>query len=194
MIHFFYFYYIFIKHMSVRVCGQCKAVTRKKSRCRLRTCTTGPYCWLHTKSLEGLRVKPSALPIAGKGLYTVVPRAANSVVGDYTGEYLSKKELNRRYPGDTLGEYVYKVRGGKRALYIDSRDTNSGVLRYMNTCDAPVGAMRPCRNNVYLRTVGNRVVAKMCKNAVVNANDELYTSYGPGFPIGGRIVVAGECM
>lgn len=185
--------------MSVRKCDRCKAVKRDGERCKIRTCTTGPYCWLHTKSLSHLRVKPSYIPAAGKGLYTLKARNGGELVGDYTGDILNTYELNRRYPGDTLGEYV--ITGPRKRYrhkwvktYIDARDTNAGNMRYINTCDAPVGQKRVCRNNVESVTTKKAVEIRVCPGVFIGPNSELYMSYGDQYDIGGRKLDAKNCQ
>lgn len=156
-------------------CDQCTAITKKGKRCSICTCKTGPYCFVHLKYLKGLQVKPSRIPGAGMGLYTVVPRAPNSYIDDYTGERLTKKQLETRYPGDVVAEYAWKH--GK--MYIDPVKSNSGAARYANTCDAPAGAKRHCKNNLYAKSTKKAVRFYTC-NRFIPAGEELYVSYGGG--------------
>lgn len=192
----------YLNNMSVRTCDQCRANNRRGTRCRLRTCTTGPYCWIHTKNLEGVRVKRSKIAGAGLGLYTLRARAPNSQVGEYTGELLDKRQLDALYPGDTLAPYAlqldpYRPNPLSKKLtkkkWVDARKTNSGNMRYINTCDAPAGQRRMCRNNVYFHQEGPKLVVKVCPGRIIKKNAELYVSYERDYQIGGQDVVPREC-
>lgn len=55
----------------VRECGRCKKIKPDGARCRLRTCKTFPYCWIHLKYKEGFRVKDSTIPGAGQGVFYI---------------------------------------------------------------------------------------------------------------------------
>ena len=70
---------------SIRKSQQCVANTLKDKQCRKRTAHT-EKCWVHLAKQNNLRIKPSHLIGAGKGLYTwkrTIPRG--STIGKYTG-------------------------------------------------------------------------------------------------------------
>ena len=48
---------------------QCKSNTVKKKRCRKKTAHT-PKCWIHLANEDNLRIKPSNIQNAGKGLFS----------------------------------------------------------------------------------------------------------------------------
>ena len=175
-------------------------MNKKRARCKIRTCATGPFCWIHTKSLDHLRIKPSKIRGAGKGLYTTTHRGPGNIVGHYTGEHLTKKQVESRYPGRTLGEYTIKVgphwagrKYVRKSTWIDARKSNSGNMRYINTCDAPAGTRKACRNNVEFVQVGPMVEVNVCPGRIVKKDAELYVSYGPDYTIGGQKVNALNC-
>lgn len=158
--------------MPSRLCG---APTRGGGTCKIKTTTTYPCCWIHSRvgSRSGtrcagariqtpgpdkvsLRVKPSRIAAAGRGLY--VDAAASGVgaaarkavfkagqtIARYTGKILTQKQLDKRYPGDELAPYA--IRAGKvngRRVYIDGRSWKSSVARYANDgCASPSPSAR----------------------------------------------------
>ena len=83
---------------SVKECQRCEATTKSGNRCKNRTCR-GKLCWQHLKKQEGLRVKPSGIQGAGMGLFTTKPFKKNEKIANYTGEQMSRAQINQRYPG-----------------------------------------------------------------------------------------------
>ena len=146
--------------MSVRECDRCHFLKPDGTRCRLSTCTTGRYCWIHTKKKFGLRVKPSA--VGGKGLFAAKVFRPRAAISRYTGEVLTLQQKLARYPEDDA-EYVLEV--GNR--YIDARSTQSSVARYANDCR---GTGRPC--NAKFR--GSTVEA----TRVIGDGQEVLVPYG----------------
>ena len=70
--------------MSKRTVQVCKATTKAGTPCRLRT-SVDHRCWMHGILEKHLRVKPSTVPGAGKGLFAQlrvrpVPGAHHPVV------------------------------------------------------------------------------------------------------------------
>lgn len=120
---------------TIRTCVQCNFIKQNGERCKLKACTTPEFCWIHFKKIYNLRVKPSQIERAGKGLFTEKDIENNEELGEYKGEKLSKKEINKRYPGNTLGQYAIHISAGKnKNKYIDARSTQSNVFRYANDC------------------------------------------------------------
>src|SRR6478609_1276980 len=68
---------------TLRDCVRCSAKTKSKKRCTRRTCVTAGKCWQHTAAEDGLRVKPSTIPGAGKGLFAERDFAPNRKIADY---------------------------------------------------------------------------------------------------------------
>ena len=122
--------------MSLRECDRCHFLKPDGTRCKLSTCTTGRYCWIHTKKRYGLRVKPST--VGGKGLFAAKRFRPGTTVSRYTGDVLTLNEKLARYPNDDA-EYVLQV--GNTGRFIDARSTQSSVARYTNDCR---GTGRPC--------------------------------------------------
>lgn len=57
----------------------------------------------------GVRVAPSTIPNAGRGLFAMRDFAQGDVVCPYGGRLMNAEELERLYPGDTLAPYVEKI-------------------------------------------------------------------------------------
>lgn len=74
---------------AVRECDRCVAITKSGAVCRNRTCR-GAKCWIHTKTQEGLRIKPSQVANGGFGLHTTRRFPAGAKLADYAGEKLTR--------------------------------------------------------------------------------------------------------
>lgn len=149
-------------------CLRCAARKPNGDQCRLTTCARSPYCWMHLRQKNGLIVKTSTIPGAGKGLFTTIARAKNANIIEYTGEHLDRNALNQRYPGDRLAVYAMHI---NRNHYVDARDPQrSSVARYANDCRRR--ACNNCRLSVY------RGVITLKANRRIAAGEELFASYG----------------
>ena len=109
---------------------QCTGHRKDGRRCSKRSVIGCPYCFLHLKSDRHLRIKPSTIANAGKGLYAedstqpdnaIIFRRGDNII-EYIGENINENELNRRYQIHTA-PYAIQVRGNNNprgALYIDA--------------------------------------------------------------------------
>lgn len=96
--------------------------------CHNRLFRTWPYCHDHIESQYGVVVQKSRISQAGYGVFAVRDFAAGEKILEYTGDRLSKQELDQRY-GDSLGVYVLQV---TKDIYIDASSVRSGVARFVN--------------------------------------------------------------
>ena len=161
--------------MSVRGCNRCVAKSKSGQQCTRSTCKYGPKCWQHTQLQDGLEVKKSAIPQAGMGLYAKKPIPKDHTVAPYTGEQLTKQQVDSRYPGNTLGAYTVKV---NRSTYVDARKTNSGVARYANACRAPDQRAGHCDGkNAKLARAGPKS-AELQATRPIPKGHEVYAGYG----------------
>ena len=159
--------------MSIRTCDRCTAISASTgAQCKLRTCKVGPYCWIHTRSLAGLQVKPSGIPGAGLGLYTTRERKkTDKKVVLYTGIRKNKKQIKKMKNTD----YVMEA---KKNSYIDASRTNSGPARYINEC-LPEDEMKGrCGTNArfYTQPATNRVNLETLEP--LDVGSEIFASYG----------------
>lgn len=128
-------------------CVRCQANTANHTRCTRKTCKYGFQCWQHSIKNLGLKVKKSTIPGAGQGLFTAKRFDANSRMIEYKGEKLTKKELDRRYPGDTVADYTIQV---NRKWFVDARNSpTSSIARYAN--DARKNRTRQTNNAKLVR-------------------------------------------
>ena len=153
---------------SVKECQRCEATTKSGNRCKNRTCR-GKLCWQHLKKQEGLRVKPSGIQGAGMGLFTTKPFKKNEKIANYTGEQMSRTQINQRYPGNTVGEYVLCDGNRSNSRCVDGRKTNSSVARFANDAKGTTQ-----RNNARFLQRGFGI--KAGRN--IPANREVLVPYG----------------
>jgi hypothetical protein len=69
---------------SIRKSQQCLSNTQKDQQCRKRTAHT-QKCWIHLAKQNNLRIKPSNIPNAGKGLFAwkkPIPRDTLFVINE----------------------------------------------------------------------------------------------------------------
>src|SRR6185436_21137852 len=69
------------------------------------------------RSVARLDVRPSAIPGAGLGLFSLKARSAGDPIVDYFGEIIDVKELEVRYPKNNLGVYCLAL---SKSLYVDA--------------------------------------------------------------------------
>ena len=158
-------------------CIQCQATTSSGSRCKLRTCRQYPYCWIHLKKIDGLQVKTSQIPNAGKGLYYVgkKPIKKDKKIATYSARQVS------RHPDET-SDYNLEVGRGR---YLNSTSPLNYVGRYIN--DSRNTAFR---NNVRLtksaqiKMKNNRYTVPIYTTKKINPKAggvELFLPYGRGY-------------
>ena len=105
------------------VCNRCEGLTKGGNRCNRRVCIGVPYCFQHLQSVLHLKIKPSNIPNAGKGLFALDKRlGTNAVVFrhnprnqylsdeicNYSGEITSLDTLETRY-GDPTAPYAIQI-------------------------------------------------------------------------------------
>ena len=118
---------------SIRDVVQCKSNTvKKKDAIRKQHIHK---CWIHLANEDNLRIKPSNIQNAGKGLFSwkkTIKRKQH--VAEYTGEKTTLKKLNRRYGAKTVAQYsicdgpkrcwdAYKTTHGPPCFANDARGT-----------------------------------------------------------------------
>lgn len=85
-------------------CERCNATNKTGAQCSKTACIGVPYCHVHLYHQKHLKIKPSAIPGAGKGLFAAKPGGGNDIVfraGDriieYAGEAIDQPTLDHRY-------------------------------------------------------------------------------------------------
>ena len=115
---------------EIKNCSRCVANTKSGARCKNRTCKS-QLCWAHLKRDKGLRIKPSTVPL-GQGLFASRKIKKNAKITEYSGEALTRAQVNAKY-GDKTAEYTLCLGDGPTAKCRDGRNTNSGPGRFANT-------------------------------------------------------------
>ena len=113
---------------SIRKSKQCVADTLKQQRCRKRTAHT-PKCWIHLAKQNNLRIKPSNIPNAGKGLFSwKKPIMCDAIISKYTGRHCTRKQIDKKY-GNSRADYAICNKQGK---CIDANHTTDVAARFAN--------------------------------------------------------------
>ena len=109
------------------LCSKCGGTKADGTACTRTVCIGTDYCWQHLASQARLRIAPSGVAGAGKGLYawlTPKNRAAQpsdvvftkgSRIISYGGERVTAQELNARY-----GKKTAPYGAGSGGLFIDA--------------------------------------------------------------------------
>ena len=156
----------------------CKAVNKNGTRCKRTTTIGSPYCYTHLLYKKHIKIKPSTIPNAGKGVFAVDPKRAPGTIifrnGDviipYASELITTEDRANRY-----GPYTAPY-----AVQLSNQYARDGA------CDRGIGSLinhrpQPGQQNVEF-AVNNRtreVNIKAIKN--IRNGEELFASYGPGY-------------
>lgn len=156
-----------------RHCHRCTATAASRERCKLWTCATGPYCWIHTRKLQHLRVKQSG--IHGKGLFADDPAAGqravifnrNATISDYLGERNNARQAKR-----SRSAYIV---GAGEGVFIDGAKTDSSVARYANDCR---GTGKACNAMLWSAARGRPPRVWLRAQKRIRNGEEILTPYG----------------
>ncbi len=153
---------------SIRKVQQCISKTIKSQRCKKRTAHT-KKCWIHLAAQDNLRIKPSNIPNAGKGLFAWKKDFKKGCkISKYTGRRLNKYQIDLKY-GDETAKYAM-CNGNK---CIDANYTTDAAARFAN--DARRTGFR---NNAIL-TGKNHFALKAKSN--IHPHQEVLTPYGDAY-------------
>lgn len=163
---------------------RCMCYTKSNQRCSRKTEYTLGYCWQHLKSVAHLRIRRTNLKDrTGKkfnflGLFACdenKPKGAivfkkHDLIVSYFGEVISKKTLEKRYPGKSLAPYT--LVDGK--LIIDSACVR-GVGSMVNMCRK---CNKNCRNNAHIKSNGRDYFPVLLATKNIRNGEEIYLDYG----------------
>ena len=162
-------------------CVQCTEHKANGQQCSKRSCIGTPYCWIHLLGKKKLRIKPSGVPNAGKGLFAMSknPNDNNAILfktGDtiieYDGEIITQQQLNNRYDSAThqyTAPYGLKVQNR-----IEDAACRRGVGSIANHGDSRHSNARFSRSNT-----GQPVKLFATKN--IRNGDEILVNYGRSY-------------
>ena len=161
------------------VSHRCEATTRANMQCKRRAVIgSSPHlCWNHLLKLKHLRIAPSLMPNAGKGLFALDPSREEGfilfrpkqLIITYGGEQIDQRELNDRY-GEGTAPYAVEV-SKRRGLYEDGacgRGVGANVNTFTRHQNARLG-------------IGQGGATKLYATKVIRNGDEIYVSYGRGY-------------
>lgn len=111
---------------------------------------------------EGIIIKQSSLPEAGKGVFTTRDIGEGVTIGEYKGEQIEYSKMNGN------GKYAWELQNGK---VVDAWNIKkSNWLRYINDHRTEEG------NNLSMYEHDNRIYYKTIKP--IKKGSELFVSYG----------------
>jgi hypothetical protein len=154
---------------------QCVEITKNGTRCKRKCVIGSPFCCTHLAYNHHLKIKPSLIPNAGKGLYAVDPRSADQneilfhkgeTICKYRGELIDLDTLEERYDEYTA---PYAVRISANSFEDGAKVRGIGSLA--NT--------RPGHNNATLSIYQGRASLKATRN--IKNGEEIYLSYGRAY-------------
>jgi len=161
--------------MSIREGVQCSAGTKKGKghQCKKMTYIYSEFCKQHTESLFDLTLKPSSIPTAGTGLFTMKDIPKNHNIARYTGKIKTQEEYDRN--PSWYGVAIPHKR------VIDAASTQSGLARYANDCRSANKREGDCKGNnsrfvIATRAGKTTVWLRATKN--IKAGSEIFISYG----------------
>jgi len=164
------------------VSQRCTGHKPDRTQCKLHT-RRAKKCWQHERKEEGLRIKKSTIPGAGLGLF--VAKGHHLTQRDsipYTGEIMTKDEIDKACPGDTVVAYGLALPKGK---YVNACKSTDEAARFANDPQGPnpnnKGVQRP---NAELTNTpnGSKAMIKPTKNIGSNDHDvEIFVDYGKDY-------------
>ena len=145
----------------------CAKATSTGERCRLRS-ARGRMCWLHALRDLNLRVKTSNVKGAGLGLYTGNKPLKKGASVPYTGESLTRAQVDRRYKNETA---QYTLCRSAKSCRDAIRSDEPGLARFINDSRGTTH-----RNNMRLT---GAYTAKATRR--IPPHTELFASYGADY-------------
>ena len=159
---------------------RCHFMVGPHRRCKRNTIIYSFYCWQHEIKEEHLKLEPSQIHGAGRGLFTTAPLPKGTKI-PYSGQMLTKNQFEHRYPNDDA-DYVIQL-GANR--FLDGRSTQNQL--YSNPPLQKPAMGRWINSNAHshfqrnVKITHNHGNMKLTKN--VPAGRELFTSYGNQYHI-----------
>ena len=163
--------------MSRRHCVRCASTTKTGARCRRNTCVYFQFCWQHTREKYGLYLKPSAIPHAGLGLFTLRDIQKGRRIAAYTGVLRTDEELDRMEAN--ANAYAVRI---KKNLSVDASSTQTALGRYANDCRSVNVRRKECPGTNAKFVVNQRtqkVYLKATKR--IQAGSEIFLAYGRAY-------------
>lgn len=156
---------------------RCKAHCVKSNKECGRKVTHGTKCWFHSQIYDGLRVKKSTIPKAGRGLFAAKAIPKHTIIDKFKGPTLSKSTVDKL----PLAHQALCIERGKTNLYTDMSKTNSCYARYANE------SVSKRKENATLVEIDNPNPHVPPRPALesekkIKPGQEIQTDYGPEYP------------
>ena len=161
----------------------CSATNDNGTHCH-NICVIGEhYCWIHLLWKEHLRIRPSNIHGAGKGVFAINKRLPENAVifhkgqtiMNYDGEEVTRQTLDQRY-GHHTAPYGVEV-SHRKNIYEDGAMQRS-VMSCVNS--PPNGTQPNCR----LTTNRGRTYCIVKATKDIRNGQELYADYGHEYRFG----------
>ena len=175
------------------VCPQCEAITEEGTRCKRHTCVRFPYCFQHMRIKEGLALKASDIPNAGKGVFATRDFPLKKREIDLKAKkpiaYYSAKEIT--HEPDPNSAYVLKVNDRE---YLDSKDPSNYTGRYINSFKNHPDREKRSANvrfakNQRIYWKDDRAVVPIKQTKPIKKGQELFLNYGNAYPFERRVEI-----
>lgn len=162
-------------------CVRCKGRTAAGHRCSRTTCIGTPLCWSHMLKEYQLKIMPSTVAAAGKGLFAWHPTSdanlvlfrRDDVILEYEGEVISRAELDRRYDEEEeehVAPYAYSA-----GDFVVDAACRRGAGSLINHSDRPRSIN--CKF-VYDHHTG---ILSVVATKNIRNGQELFIDYGEGY-------------
>jgi len=161
------------------LCEKCDGTNKNGSPCKRKVCIGLPYCFSHLQSLKHLKIKPSTIPNAGKGLFAVdttkrsnaVIFNANAVICEYMGEIISNAEIIKRYDYHNA---PYAIRINKNRF--EDASLERGIASLANHQIYGIGnaVFRPFKKN-------NQYFMRLIATKPIRNGEEIFADYGADY-------------
>ena len=179
-----------VRYSATLLCAQCEGVNGTGQRCKRQVCLNRPYCPQHARSLLGLEVRPSTIPGAGDGLFTLLTIPANDWIAPLLGETITEAQANVRY-GNHTGPYLNTVpdlEDDSGAIVIDAILDSARVRGIGNAANTILGAngrsnLAACNCRIFANADDGGMPWLSSLGNPIPAGSELFAYYGSDFTL-----------
>lgn len=171
------------KHWSCPLtCRRCSFKKANGLVCKNKVCLGLPFCTAHNSLQYGVRIKPSTIAKAGKGLFATRDISKDAWICPYVGELLDMRCVNKRYPGRMTAPYT-ELLPGPEGLAVDAACTR-GIASLANARfkkDGTVASLGSHNCKASYRPVGDGIPGIWLKaTKTVRKGEEVFLYYGEG--------------
>ena len=161
------------KFMCLMKTARCKGINKNGHRCNRKVTIGLPLCWTHMAKEKFLKIRPSTIPNAGKGLFAHRPGHIPPVffAGDeivrYDGQIISNASAQARY-----GEYTAPYGAQVDATHVEDAACKRGVGAIANHASPPA-------TNAKLWVIDDKIVLYAERD--IYHGQEIFLDYGADY-------------